>query len=964
MAASAQRPHSRLLLPDVPAIAVGACTVAWFSPDGEMETLTREVAARRLATTAVLHCHSRSLARRIGIERIGGFDLLELFAFVHPARFCRPTPRGLAEAIGLIADLAPAAVDPGRSDHQDLEAEALALPDAATRLLAALAEAGRPERSDPVAIAWTMGLTGHRGDLGGTTPGWPWAPYVLAALGQPAGPPGARLGAGLSVWRDLPEWAEQAPDAPPGQTPVEPQEARHRLAAMVQVRSHAEARPQQSDYASAVTMAFAPRSRPDMPNMVLAEAGTGVGKTLGYLAPATLWAERNHGPVWISTYTRNLQRQLDAELDRLHPDPAIKERKVVVRKGRENYLCLLNLEEAVSILPNRPDLATALGLMARWTAATRDGDLQGGDLPGWLIDLLGWGKTLGLADRRGECIFSACGHYSRCFIERNIRRARRADIVIANHALVLIQSALGGVEDSHLPTRYVFDEGHHVFDAADSAFAGHLTGAETAELRRWLLGAETGNRRRARGLQRRLEDLLAGDEPAVALMDAIALAARALPGENWMARLDAGNPTGVAEHFLALVRQQVMARASSVDGPYSLETETGTPIEGLSESAQALDQTLEALLQPLAALSKRLALRLDEEAATLDPDSRRRIEGVCRSLHRRGEVTLAAWRAMVAAIGQPTPADFVDWFGIQRSDGRDQDIGMYRHHLDPTRPLAATLGAQAHGIVMTSATLTDGTGDGAQDWLAAEQRTGASHLPVAAIRARVPSPFDYPAQTRVLVVKDVRKDDLVQVAAAYRELFLAADGGALGLFTAIGRLRAVHQRIAAPLEAAGLPLYAQHLDGLDVSTLIDIFRGEEQACLLGTDAVRDGVDVPGRSLRLIVFDRVPWPRPDILHRARREAFGGRRYDDLITRLRLKQAFGRLVRRADDAGVFVLLDPMMPSRLCGAFPPGVTVQRVGLAEAVRLTRDFLAVPVADGSPPVSDAAVSPQSDRGP
>ncbi len=108
----------------------------------------------------------------------------------------------------------------------------------------------------------------------------------------------------------------------------------------------------------------------------------------------------------------------------------------------------------------------------------------------------------------------------------------------------------------------------------------------------------------------------------------------------------------------------------------------------------------------------------------------------------------------------------------------------------------------------------------------------------------------------------------------------------------------------------------------------------------GRPGGRDGVDVPGRSLRLIVFDRVPWPRPDILHRARRNAFGGRRYDDMLTRLRLKQAFGRLVRRADDCGVFVLLDPMMPSRLAGAFPDAVELQRVGLAEAVGIVGDFL------------------------
>ena len=67
----------------------------------------------------------------------------------------------------------------------------------------------------------------------------------------------------------------------------------------------------------------------------------------------------------------------------------------------------------------------------------------------------------------------------------------------------------------------------------------------------------------------------------------------------------------------------------------------------------------------------------------------------------------------------------------------------------------------------------------------------------------------------------------------------------------------------------------------------------------------------------------------------------RAYDDRITRLRLKQAYGRLVRRADDRGVFVLLDPMMPSRLAGAFPPGVEVQRTGLAEAVKEVAAFLA-----------------------
>ena len=106
---------------------------------------------------------------------------------------------------------------------------------------------------------------------------------------------------------------------------------------------------------------------------------------------------------------------------------------------------------------------------------------------------------------------------------------------------------------------------------------------------------------------------------------------------------------------------------------------------------------------------------------------------------------------------------------------------------------------------------------------------------------------------------------------------------------------------------------------MDNATLVDVFRAEENACLLGTDAMRDGVDVPGRSLRLLVFDRVPWPRPSILHRERRIHLSGgepKAYDDALARYRLRQAFGRLIRRADDRGVFVLLDRSCPTPAAG------------------------------------------------
>ncbi|MBX6324167.1 MAG: ATP-dependent DNA helicase, partial [Rhodospirillaceae bacterium] len=436
-----------LALPNAPVLVAGLTHASWLEPTGEILLMAHGEAATRVRTRPPVVCHLPATARRIGAERFAAYDVLELFAFVRPARFCLPTPRGLARALGLPL---PAT----------LEGEAEALREAMRRLLAELAGEGDDGALTPAAIRRLRAAA--RTMIAG---GWLWGPAVMEALGETPGERMGRPGAGLDVWEWLPEWSEHAPPPPPGHVPVEPVEARRRLAELL--GEDAEPRPQQADYASAVSRAFVPHREIGRPNMVLAEAGTGVGKTLGYIAPASLWAERNDGAVWISTYTRNLQHQIDGELDRLYRDPAVKARKAVVRKGRENYLCLLNLEEAVRAIPGRPQDAVPLGLMARWAAQTRDGDMVGGDFPGWLADVLGRGRSLGLTDRRGECVYSACPHYHRCFIERSVRRARRAEIVVANHALVMVQAALAGAlgeaeEGGTLPTRYVFDEGHHV----------------------------------------------------------------------------------------------------------------------------------------------------------------------------------------------------------------------------------------------------------------------------------------------------------------------------------------------------------------------------------------------------------------------------------------------------------------------------------------------------------------------
>jgi ATP-dependent DNA helicase DinG len=241
----------------------------------------------------------------------------------------------------------------------------------------------------------------------------------------------------------------------------------------------------------------------------------------------------------------------------------------------------------------------------------------------------------------------------------------------------------------------------------------------------------------------------------------------------------------------------------------------------------------------------------------------------------------------------------------------------------------------AHGVMLTSATLRDRS-EGADEWDTAVARSGAAHLDGPAAMAGFDSPFDYANQAEVLIVTDVPRGDIPALAAAYGMLIEASKGGVLGLFTAIRRLRAVHGRIADRLARGGLPLYAQHVDPIDTGTLVDIFRDDPRASLLGTDALRDGVDVPGHSLRVVVMEQVPWPKPTILHRARRLAnpTGGQAYDDRIIRARLAQAFGRLIRSRGDSGHFVVLSAAFPSRLLSAFPPGTPVHRVTLDEALQ------------------------------
>src|SRR5438270_9263670 len=322
----------------IPALHATHAGIWLAGGDGEVREASRGEAIARAAETPHIILNAPLVGQRLGYPELSGLDLLELFAFIHPARFAVPTVAGLSRTLGL---------DPPASESD----AAQSLRSIADRLLGVFADAEWREREG----AWTSTATLHR-------LGWGWAPLIGARLERPEH--GERM-----LFSRLKQWDEAGERPPPRTVLVAPQEARAKLGRLT---GQAESREGQQAMTEAVCQVFAPKPAKGVPNLLLAEAGTGIGKTLAYLAPASLWAEQAGAPVWVSTFTKALQRQLDGEGPKLFADADERGRRMVVRKGRENYLCLLNLEDALpGAFSGRA--AVLAQLVGRSAAYTRDG---------------------------------------------------------------------------------------------------------------------------------------------------------------------------------------------------------------------------------------------------------------------------------------------------------------------------------------------------------------------------------------------------------------------------------------------------------------------------------------------------------------------------------------------------------------------------------------------------------------
>lgn len=597
---------------------------------------------------------------------------------------------------------------------------------------------------------------------------------------------------------------------------------------------------------------------------LLVEAGTGVGKSFAYLVPALAWAAETGQTVAVATSTIALQEQLVRRDLPLLQRSLPFEVSFALVKGRGNYLCLRRMTAALADRPLFEDDARGqLEGIEAWSRTTLEGSRQ--DLPFQPLEAV-WDLVRA---EHGNCLGRACRFYARCPYQASRARAHEAHLLVLNHHVLLSDLALRRSGASFLPEvgAVIVDEAHDLEETA----AEHL-GARASSLGLAQVLGRLWHPRTRTGL------LAKHPDPAlrVAVEEARAEAAAFFEGLAGALRAQGGAAGG-----------------GGARGAPSLSFPDPSPVPaGLCKRLEQLAAALE---------TRRVAV--EEQDVALEIGARAR--------------SVAEAAGALAALAAPAADGTVRWIDVGA-----RGLSLCSAPVDVGPLLQEVLWSKVGTAVLTSATLTTGR-PASFDFL--RRRLGLAQADELALG----SPFDYARQARIVLRADLpdpaRETEAWEaslpdaVEAAVRE----SGGGALVLFTSTATLRRTAEALRPRMAAAGLELLVQG-EGLERPALLERLR-VGGGVLLGVASFWQGVDVPGEALRHVVIARLPFEVPTHpLHAARRariESAGGNAFQELTlpqAALRLKQGFGRLIRRATDEGVVTILDPRMLTKAYGRF----------------------------------------------
>jgi len=606
---------------------------------------------------------------------------------------------------------------------------------------------------------------------------------------------------------------------------------------------------------------------------LLVEAGPGTGKSLAYLVPAVHHAVASKQRVVIATNTITLQEQLFSKDIPFLRSWLPFDFTASLLKGRSNYVSLRRWNRYLNAPSRRADgswFADEVRFKLRmlvWLAQTDHGDRSEIRLNG--LEELFWLRAASTAD---DCLAGHCENYQnkRCFYWNSRRAAHDADVIVTNHALLLADALAGG---SILPAHehVIVDEAHQLEQTAVEALT-----------------------------------VLVGEPEMLESIDGIMIWFRAACGPpNEALRAAAAAARQSTADFFRDARS-VVKQAQPVA---PLRPSREEPLI-LNQAGRARSEVIDLARGAAELVNRAESLRHGLETAAaqlpLESDSHAEREFDLFTTQLRGRLTL-----IEQALLQPR-ADRLYWIGIERRTGRALVQAA------PTaagRLLQARAFAGKETVVFTSASLAVAE---SFDYF----KRGVGLDDTSTYEMVLASPFDYLSQALLCLPTDLREltDPLFveQVAGIVSEIAEAIDGRTLVLFTSHQQLREVAELLRPRAAQRNLQVMAQNVDGTRRQLLAQ-FQQNHRSVLLGTNSFWEGIDVPGDALSCVVIVRLPFKVPSdpvqlARSASRADPFGELALPEAV--LRLKQGFGRLIRRRSDRGAVVLLDHRVGNRTYG------------------------------------------------
>jgi len=637
-----------------------------------------------------------------------------------------------------------------------------------------------------------------------------------------------------------------------------------------------ESRPEQLEMLRSLTKAL------NKSRHMMIEAGTGIGKSFAYLLPAAFWSSTNNQRVVISTNTINLQDQLmDKDIPDLRAALGLNLRATVL-KGRSNYLCPRRLEAMRHRGPQNIDEMRVLAKVLVWLNADGSGDKSQITLSGpfeqevW-VRLSAEDETCNV-----EICQSRMGGLCPYFQAR--QAAQGAHVIIVNHALLLADV----ITNSKVLPEYkylIVDEAHHLESATTSALSYRVSSADISRLFYELGGIGSGT------LGLLLKALTSRVNPS----ELAGMSAAIDRATDLIFQVDNSFKKffRIVEEFLEQERE---GREVSDYGQQTRITASVQHLPGWTPVDIAWDDT-NHLLDDLIKLLTKLQRDITDSAQGEDETLAEIISDLNSLLRRLSEVQMR-----VTSLVSETNAETINWVEIEP---RAQRLSLNVAPLHIGSMMEKYLWHEKDCVILTSATLT---ADGVFDYL--RGRLNADEADELVLG----SPFDYENSTLLYIPNDMPEPvEYVQyqkwVERALLQLARATGGRMLALFTSYKQLKMTAAVISPRLAEAGIRLYEQG-EGASATALLETFRKQDRAVLLGTRSFWEGVDIPGEKLSILVIVKLPFDVPnDPIIAARAETFESPFDEYMLPEaiLRFRQGFGRLIRTQSDRGVVALLD---------------------------------------------------------